>query len=99
MLSLALQVPLRVAEGLVSGRDGPDGIRGTEDDSRIESVESAAALLGLSPDSNDLLGVSSTTLSVQSVGRCGELARGIRAVLRKGGGGSTLLEWREFVVE
>jgi type II secretory pathway component PulK len=102
VLSLTTGAPLPLAETLVRLREGPDGVPHTEDDQKIASVEEAVSLLGI-PSSDtaftELLAVESTTIRIVSIGRAGDLARGIAVVLAKGGVGSSILEWHEFVVE
>jgi type II secretory pathway component PulK len=101
MLSLATGAPLRLAEMLVRQRQGADAIPHTEDDQKIESTEEALAVLGVTADDtglSDLLTLESTTIRIVSIGRAGDLARGIAVVLAKGGA-TKILEWREFMVE
>lgn len=102
VLSMVTGAPLQLTEALVRQRDGPDGIPHNEDDQKIESVEEAVSLLGIAVEDaalSGLLTVQSSTIRIVSVGRAGELARGIAVVLAKGTEESKIVEWHEFVAE
>lgn len=103
MISLVTGAPAHLAEALVQQRTGPDKIPHTEDDLPLQSIEEALAILGLAGEDaaamGQLLTVKGTTLRIVSIGRAGDLARGIAVVLRKEGAQPKILEWREFVVE
>lgn len=102
VLSMVTGAPLQLTEALVRRRDGPDGVPHSEDDRKIESAEEAVSLLGIAGEDaalSNLLTVQSSTIRIVSIGRAGELARGVAVVMAKGSAESKILEWHEFVIE
>lgn len=101
LIAVAAEAPLRLAEALVSARNGRDGIPHTEDDEPIQSLEDAMTLLGVNPQKaplvTGLFTLHGSTVRVESVGTVGDYSRGIAVVLQKAGGPGGILEWREFV--
>lgn len=102
MISLAVGVPVHLAQTIVERRAGPDGIPHTRDDTLLQGVDEVMAMLGIPAAEVAALGglitLKGSTLRIVSIGRSGDYARGIAVVLRKGGGAPQVLEWREFVV-
>jgi type II secretory pathway component PulK len=89
-----------LAQALVAQRDGQDGISGTDDDSRIGTVEEAVTLLGgCQLDLSQLLAVDSTTLRIRSIGHVGDYSSEVAVTLDNTDSSAQILEWHESVVE
>jgi general secretion pathway protein K len=92
------------AELLVSHRNGLDGVAHTLDDIPLASLEEALVMLGgagiQTAEILPLLTLHGTTLRIESIGSAGDTSSGIAvSIMRDGGGGARIVEWREFVVE
>lgn len=84
----------------LSVRRGPDGIDGTEDDAKFESLEGVQLALGLSADQfkalAGLVGFKDQVVRVVSFGRSGNVTRIVRMVIRKAGANAQLISWKEL---
>jgi len=91
------------ARQLVRKRNGPDGLPFTLDDTPLQSLEEAMALLGLAGAQAEglkpVLTLHGTTLRIESIGTVGDARFGIAVLLHKDGGIPRLEEWREFPVK
>ena len=83
-------------------RQGPDGIDGTEDDTPIESIDDALAILGLNPQQfaqiQPFLAPNTPVpvFRVVSVGTAGKATRTVQMVFRRIGVMPQVITWREF---
>ncbi|WP_395735569.1 general secretion pathway protein GspK [Prosthecobacter sp.] len=92
------------AQQLVSLRNGLDGLPHTEDDRALNSLDEVVALLGIGgPGAAQILPMLTLhgpTLRIESIGTAGDERAGIAvSVVRDGGGGARIAEWREFMLE
>jgi general secretion pathway protein K len=92
------------AQQLVSLRNGLDGVAHTKDDRTLNSLDEAVAMLGIAgPTATQilpLLTLHGSTLRIESIGTAGDQRAGIAvSVVRDGGGGARIAEWREFMLE
>lgn len=104
-VAVAAEVDIEDAIILLQEIDGPDGIRETEDDIKLE-VESAMAMLGLSGDEQIRIGarftagdISSGTTRIESIGFSGDVRRKIVLILRNRSGNPVILDRREELVQ
>lgn len=100
LIAIVADVPVSAAHALVSARNGPDGIRYTEDDEPVQSIDEAMVLLGANAapqaGGTGLFILKGTVARIDSVGRTGAYTRRISVILQKGTGGrSPVMEWRE----
>ncbi|WP_395749806.1 general secretion pathway protein GspK [Prosthecobacter sp.] len=92
------------AQHLVSLRNGLDGLPHTQDDRVLTSLDEAVAMLGIAgPGAAQilpLLTLRGSTLRIESIGTAGDERAGLAvSVVRDGGGGARIAEWREFMLE
>jgi general secretion pathway protein K len=85
---------------ILTRRDGPDGIPGTDDDLPFRSVEEFLGSIGALSDNakqeaSPLLGVSSTYFRVESTGEWGGVKHTISAVLYRQGNDCIIASWNE----
>ncbi|MCF7789388.1 MAG: general secretion pathway protein GspK [Prosthecobacter sp.] len=80
------------AELLVSTRTGPKG-------APIQSLEEAAAILGIAGSDTNFMTLSGPTRHVESIGRAGDARCGIALILDLKDGTPRMVEWREFSVK
>jgi general secretion pathway protein K len=89
-----------MADQFLSIRRGPDGEDGTEDDAQFKSLEDVRVALGLTTDQfkalAGLVGFKDQVVRVVSVGKSGDVTRVVRMVVRKTGGNSQLISWKEL---
>ena len=88
------------AEAVLSRRDGPDGVAGTEDDQPYRNVGEFMAVVGALPPSvqaqaQQVLTVNSTFFTVIATGEVGNVKRQVIAILRRNAGVVTVASWRE----
>ena len=88
------------ARAFVQRRQGPDKLDGTPDDYPMTSVNDAAALLGLNPNTlaqlQALLSINDPTVRVVSRGQALDTSRTIEVVARKNGVQPQILQWKEY---
>lgn len=103
ILALVTSASLENALQLVHKRNGPDGLPNTTDDTPLQSLEEALAMLGVGGAQADsikpLLTLHGATLRIESVGTAGDVNCGITVVVRTNGGTPRIVEWNEFPVE
>ena len=91
------------AQQLVHKRHGPDGLPFTSDDTPLQSLDEAMALLGLAGSQAEglkpLLTLHGTTLRIESIGTAGDARCGIAVLLHRDGATPHLDEWRDFPVK
>ena len=79
-------------------RRGPDGIDGTADDAQLGKEETVAAL-GFTPEQfqelSGLVNFNDPVVRVVSVGKSGNVTRVVQMVIRKVGGRTQLITWKE----
>jgi general secretion pathway protein K len=94
--SIVLQAMLNLddqqVQGLLSRRDGPDGIPGTEDDQPFQSVADLTQWIGGLGATNvaNLVDVHSSFFTVKSTGEVGGVKRTLIATLRREGTGTNI---------
>jgi general secretion pathway protein K len=77
-----------------------ESVRNGRDDAPFQSLEEAAAILGIAKsDTTNLLTVQGPTRHVESIGRAGDSRCGIALVLGLKSGTPRMIEWREFSVK
>ena len=90
------------AQQLVHKRNGPDGLPFTLDDTPLQTLEEAMALLGLAGSQAEglkpMLTLHGTTLRIESIGTAGDARCGIAVSLHRDGAIPRLDEWLEFPV-
>lgn len=69
------------------------------EDAPFQSLEKAAASLGIAKSDTSLMTLSGPTRHVESIGRAGDAQCGIALVLDLNGGMPRMIEWREFSVK
>lgn len=109
IMSLALNLNFDEANRIVELRNGPDGLRGTDDDpppfGSVEEVigPGPTALVFMTDTEFQLtqhrVSVNSATVRLQSLGWSGDIRRRITLILRNREGNATLLERREEIVQ
>ena len=81
-------------------RRGSDGVDGTADDAQFDSPEAAGTALGFSQEQfhqlNGLVGLNDPVVRVVSVGKSGDVTRVVQMVIRKVGGRTQLITWKEL---
>ena len=87
-------------EAVLSHRDGPDGIPGTEDDMPFHTADEFFAVIGnLDPaskaEAQALVTVTSAFFTVKSTGQVGGVKRTVIATLRRDGDKVETVMWRE----
>ena len=79
---------------------GPDGVDGTEDDAKFNSVDDVRAALGFTAEQfkalDGLVGFKDPVFRVVSVGKSGETTRVVQMVVRKTGALPQLITWKEL---
>lgn len=102
-IAAATGASLENAGHLVQSRQGPDGTPYTSDDTPLQSLEEALALLGLAGDQAEnvkpLLALSGTMPRIESIGQAGEVRQRITVVIEKGAGAQQIAEWRCSAVQ
>jgi general secretion pathway protein K len=85
---------------VLSHRDGPDGVPGTDDDQPFRAVEEFLALVnldqGTAEQAQGIVSVSSQFFSVKSTGEVGGVKRTITATLRREGQDVQPVAWRQI---
>ncbi len=103
VLAMATSASLENANQLVHKRNGPDGVQNTLDDTPLQSLEEALAMLGIAGPQADsikpLLTLHGTTLRIESIGTAGDSNCGISVIVRADSGIPRIAEWSEFPVE
>jgi type II secretory pathway component PulK len=78
LIGVACEIGEAAAESFIGIRDGPDGIRGTQDDEPFEAVDTALQILGVPPGFEERISarvsVKDQTKRLISVGRFGTIA-------------------------
>jgi general secretion pathway protein K len=97
-------VSLTSAQLFVTHRNGLDGVAHTMDDTPFTDLQEAAVMLGIggvqAAEIMPLLTLHGPTLRIESIGSAGDTTSGIAVtILRGGGAGASIVEWREFTVE
>jgi general secretion pathway protein K len=81
-------------------RQGPDGIDGTEDDAKMQSVEDARVAFGLSPEQfseiTAMIDFKDPVLRIISTGKSAQVTRVVQMVVRKTGDVPQLITWKEI---
>ena len=88
-----------LVDALIERRLGEDGERGTEDDYRFESIDSALAILqvpvGFSQQAAAVLSVDDDIKRIESLGTAGNYRRMIKVVANRKQQGTVFLKWLE----
>lgn len=91
-----------MADRFLQMRRGPDDIEGTEDDLKFASAEEVRIALGFRADQFNqlaaLITFDSQVVRIVSIGKSGPVARTVRVVIYKQGGGIRLIPgtWKEY---
>lgn len=98
VLQALLNIDDQQVESILSRRDGPDGVPGTDDDQPFRTVDEFFASIGnLDPatrqQAQDLVAVSSSFFTVKSTGEVGGVKRTIIATLRREGTTIQAVAW------
>ncbi len=103
LIAAACGCPLEVAHQFVSVRDGLDGIPGTLDDLRFESVESALELLsvpaGLVDEISSRVSVEDASRRILSVGRAGAISVERSVTVQYTGDRGMIVSWATRRIE
>jgi type II secretory pathway component PulK len=85
----------RTARSFVQSRNGPDGIRDTQDDIEFQSVDEALELLGLAGDDviANRVGINDSVTRLIGIGSAGDVSVERVVVIRNRGERPTLLEF------
>ncbi len=102
LIAAALEVSVEQASVIPENVRGPDGIRGTDDDTPFQSPDQALALLGLSqesrPDLAQRVTTNDTTQRIVSTGYAQGAKRRINVIVRNRTGRPALLERTEEII-
>jgi type II secretory pathway component PulK len=91
-----------MADRFLQMRRGPDDIEGTEDDLKFTNAEEVRIALGFRADQFNqlaaLITFDSQVVRIMSIGKSGPVARTVRVVVYKQGGGIRLIPgtWKEY---
>ena len=89
-----------LADAFLQYRRGPDGIDGTEDDTKFKSLEEVRTALGFTPEQfkvlGRLVGFRDPVFRIVSVGKSGDTTRVVQMVIRKVGVAPQMITWKEF---
>jgi type II secretory pathway component PulK len=91
-----------MADRFLQMRRGPDDIEGTEDDLKFTNAEEVRIALGFRADQFNqlaaLITFDSQVVRIMSIGKSGPVARTVRVVIYKQGGGIRLIPgtWKEY---
>jgi hypothetical protein len=90
----------QLVDRFLAVRQGPDGIDGTKDDGKMQSLEDARIAFGLSPeqfgDISRMIGFKDPVVRIISTGKSAQVTRVVQMVVRKTGGISQLITWKEM---
>ncbi len=97
MIAATCQCPLQYAQQLVSTRNGPDGILGSDDDTKIESVEDALNILQVNEGIRDIvesrLSIEDPVKRLISIGRFGSIEVERTVSVQYNGDRGEILQW------
>ena len=90
----------QIVDRFLEYRRGADGIDGTEDDPKFQSLDEVRLAIGFTPDQfaqlSGLIGFRDPVMRVVSVGKSGDVTRTVQMIVRKVTGTPQMIRWKEF---
>ena len=90
----------QIVDRFLEYRRGADGIDGTEDDPKFQSLDEVRLAIGFTPDQfaqlSGLIGFRDPVMRVVSVGKSGDVTRTVQMIVRKITGTPQIIRWKEF---
>lgn len=90
----------QIVDRFLEYRRGADGIDGTEDDPKFQSLDEVRLAIGFTPDQfaqlSGLIGFRDPVVRVVSVGKSGDVTRTVQMIVRKVTGTPQMIRWKEF---
>ena len=89
-----------LVDAFLTFRAGPDATEGTEDDAAFKNLDEVRTALGFSTEQFKqiaaLVSFRDQVVRVISIGRSGDVTRGVQMIVRKSGNAPQLINWKEL---